>query len=221
MDTPIETIEYRGYEIEIHIDTCSEDPRDAWDNITTMICFHKHYSLGDKHDYRSDDYNSWDEVEAQIVRDFNPVIIQRLFLYDHSMLSISTRSWVGRAHHAEWDSGVVGFVFITRKSVQDFIGWKRITKERMKKLEEYLKGDVETYDSWLTGNVYGYVINDYGDHLNSCWGYYGDTKYVISEAKSEIDYHINYLRKKHLDRLKTWIRNRVPLQNRTPLQLAL
>ena len=31
-------------------DVDAEDPRN-WDNLGTMICFHRRYSLGDKHDY--------------------------------------------------------------------------------------------------------------------------------------------------------------------------
>lgn len=42
------------------------------------------------------------------------VAILPLFLYDHSGLAMSTGSFVGRAHHAEWDSGQVGYIYMTK-----------------------------------------------------------------------------------------------------------
>lgn len=44
----------------------------------------------------------------------NEVAIKPLFLYDHSVQSISTGSFVGRAQHAEWDSGPCGFIYMTK-----------------------------------------------------------------------------------------------------------
>ena len=54
---------YKDYDINIDYDQCNLDnPRD-WDNLGTMVCFHKRCCLGDKHDYNSDNYSSWDEME--------------------------------------------------------------------------------------------------------------------------------------------------------------
>lgn len=46
----------------------------------------------------------------------NQVAIKTLYLYDHSVQSISTGSFVGRAHQAQWDSGPVGFVYMDKKT---------------------------------------------------------------------------------------------------------
>lgn len=45
-EQPVETIEYRGFNINIYQDDMSEDPRD-WDNIGRMLCKHRDYNLGD------------------------------------------------------------------------------------------------------------------------------------------------------------------------------
>jgi len=42
----VDTIEYRGFDINIYQDKDAEDPRD-WDNIGRMYCKHRDYNLGD------------------------------------------------------------------------------------------------------------------------------------------------------------------------------
>ncbi len=42
---------YKGYQIKIEQDTCTENPRKDWEPLGTMVCWHKNYDLGDEHDY--------------------------------------------------------------------------------------------------------------------------------------------------------------------------
>lgn len=51
----------------------------------------------------------------QMCVDAGQLAILPLFLYDHSMQSIRCESFVGRAHHAEWDSGLVGYIYMTKE----------------------------------------------------------------------------------------------------------
>lgn len=46
MNNIIETLEYRGFDINIYQDEMAESPRD-WDNIGKMVCKHRDYYLGD------------------------------------------------------------------------------------------------------------------------------------------------------------------------------
>lgn len=46
----------------------------------------------------------------------NKVAILPLFLYDHSGVSMSTGSFVGRVPHAEWDSGQVGYIYMSKET---------------------------------------------------------------------------------------------------------
>ena len=59
----METIEYKGFEIEICRDENAESPRD-WDNIGTMVCLHNNYTLGDEQSENWDYANSWREEIA-------------------------------------------------------------------------------------------------------------------------------------------------------------
>ena len=53
-----------GQTLEIYQDEHGESPRE-WDNMCQMICFHKRYNLGDKHDIDHGDYNGWNELKEE------------------------------------------------------------------------------------------------------------------------------------------------------------
>ena len=52
----------------------------------------------------------------KLLNESDKVAIKPLYLYDHSGISISTGSFVGRAPHAEWDSGPVGFIYMDKET---------------------------------------------------------------------------------------------------------
>ena len=97
----------KKYELKIEQDTDPMNPRKDWDNITTMVCGHRSYDLGDKHNYKQGDFNSWDEMKEQIIKDYKVLMIKPLYLYDHSGITISTSSF-----GCNFDSGQVGWVFV-------------------------------------------------------------------------------------------------------------
>jgi hypothetical protein len=141
----------KTYELEIEQDNDPMNPRSDWDNITTMICFHKRYDLGDKTDYKSSDFDSWIELKEQIESDNKVLMIKPLYLYDHSGITISTSPF-----GCQWDSGQVGWVFITEKQLESMCGKDFDVSEE--KLESIIDSDVKTYDSYITGDVYQYTI---------------------------------------------------------------
>ena len=164
-------------ELKIFYDDCPNDPR-TWDNISTMICFHNRYNLGDSHNYSSSDFNSWSEFEKQLKIDYDIAVILPLYLYDHSGITIRTTPF-----SCSWDSGQVGFIFITKEELRSTYGIKRITKKWLEKVEKYLVSDVEVYDQYLTGDIYGYELVEKiececghveENVLDSCWGFFGN-----------------------------------------------
>lgn len=205
-----ETLEHKGYSIDVIVDEDPQNPRTEWDNLGTMICFHSRYNLGDKHDYSV-------EEAQEIANDKNNIVLQ-LRLYDHSGISMSTSN--SYPYNDIWDSGCVGFIYISRDKVRKEYGWKRITKKRLEQIVQYLKGEVECYDNYLTGAVYGFSVKDpEGEEIEngSCWGFYGydhEKSGLKSEAISQIEWGIENKRKTRLELLKTMIKNKVPCQIR-------
>ena len=124
----------------VSIDPYSMDPRE-WDNFGRMICRNRKYSLGDEHDLNLEDCNSWDDVK-EVIKSAGGVLILPLGLYDHGGISM----YIG-GKTDEWDSGQVGFIYVTK----DDLDREGLTIESA---EEILRNEVKIYDAYLTGNVY-------------------------------------------------------------------
>jgi hypothetical protein len=124
-----------------------DNPR-SWDNLGTMVCFHNRYDLGDNHHYNHNNYNGWDEMKNSITKEEDVAVILPLYLYDHGGITMSTSPFSCR-----WDSGQVGWTFVSKKKIREEYGVKRISKELIEKVTEMLEGEVRTYDMYLTGEL--------------------------------------------------------------------
>ena len=181
----IEKYEYKGYTISIHIDEPPQNPRTEWDNFGKMVCFHRVYDLGDKHNLNKDQFSSWNELKEYLIKEEKAAVILPLYLYDHSGITMNTTPF-----SCPWDSGQVGFIYATREEIQEEYNITNITQKIHKKVADLLTSEVKTYDQYLTGEVYGYEITDSEEEfIDSCWGFFGDINYVKSEAEKEVDYH--------------------------------
>jgi len=183
------------------------NPRTDFDHAGTMVCWHRRYDLGDEQpklgpdDWAKDFANDllrakgrkappWyggDTEREMEVDDQNRVmahvwaiirkhaVILPLYLYDHSGLSISTNSFGD-----PWDSGHVGYIYMTRATVvKEYGGFGEDEQARARKTLQY---EVEEYDQYLTGDVWGVIIEesdpveedeDAWTEVDSCWGFYG------------------------------------------------
>jgi hypothetical protein len=165
---------YKGYEIKIIQDEFSKNPREEFDNLGTMVCFHRQYNLGDKHSY------TVDKIKEKI----KTCIALPLYLYDHSGITINTTGFSCR-----WDSGQIGYIILEKEKARKEYGI--LTKKRIEKILSYLKSEVKIYDNYLTGEIYGYEIETLE---KSCWGFYGsdhEKSGLLEMAKNAIDCHIN------------------------------
>lgn len=220
---------YKGFTINIYNDNHPhETPRD-WDNLGTMICWHRNYNLGDKHNYKDsedfvrdlvgDDYweasteqeerelckvkgdifsKEFQAAQNEISKKYSNYRLNKLYenyellplyLYDHSGITMNTSGY-----HCPWDSGQVGWIYISKEKIRKEYKVKRISKKLMEKVRQALIQEVETYDEYLRGEIYGYEVLDAdGEHLDSCWGFYGyevkeEDWYVLQEARAAADY---------------------------------
>lgn len=266
-ESAVEEYEFKGFTVRILRDNDPENPREGWDNVGKMVCWHSRYKLGDEHSFeeprqfwadlfngielsdeeirqfllmivgsdwgREDYYNTiwnlrkfgnkemtkldrrrfyvdafvseeWDSMSdslMEFVRDkvTDHCVVLPLYLYDHSGITMRTSQFA-----CKWDSGQVGFIYISLKDAAE--NWQcepdwstevhhehdKTTKTLRERAADMLNGEVKVYDQYLTGQVYGYEIQDEdGIELNSCWGFFDDydLKYVKSEAESIVDWH--------------------------------
>jgi hypothetical protein len=95
--------------------------------------------------------------------------IYPLNAYIHSVVALSLNS--GYPFNDQWDSGQIGFVFVTKDTNE--IGNPLQAAESL----------VKQWNQYLSGDVWGYVIEDEnGKQVESCWGFYGE-KYALEEAR--------------------------------------
>jgi len=169
MNDIIETIEYKGYKIELCYDTFPDDPRKTWDNFGFMACFHKRYQLGDEHSFlEPQELMDWIEANK------DKIYYLPLYVYEHGNITIKTSPFSCR-----FDSGQVGFIYMTKETAE---------KEGITEPYEALEAEVKTYDAYISGQTYGAMILDSeGEVVDSQFGYIGDTDEVIKEAKGMID----------------------------------
>jgi hypothetical protein len=178
-----------NYILRLYYDENPIDPREDY-NLSKMVCFHKRYSLGDDHDFKSDDFDSWDEMEKHITGTEDPLIIKPLYLYDHGGITISTSPFGDR-----WDSGQVGFVYVCKQDVRDSFSIKRCGQPMKERVDVLLEGEVDTYDKYLQGQVYGYEIgkvseDGHEEGLERCGGYF-DKEQCVHDGVVSLNWFMN------------------------------
>ena len=192
MHDPVYEEAYHGHTIKIFQDLDPESPRE-WSNLGTLICWHRRYRLGDSHQFDSPEAFLRDlagvsdqsdlSMEQLRERAERKAIILPVFLYDHSGLAMNTIGF-----HCPWDSGQVGFVYVTLEAVWQEFGLKRVTKALREKAADILRLEIVSYDAYLGGRVYGYVIERDGEEVDACWGFFGDYELdCLSEARAFVD----------------------------------
>ena len=102
------------------------------------------------------------------------IIYLPLYLYDHGGITMSTGSFSDK-----WDSGQVGYIYTDRETVLNTCGnankknWKKVAYKDM-------ESEVEVYDQYLTGEVYGAITEIYNSETGEWeededrWGYFSN-----------------------------------------------
>jgi hypothetical protein len=126
------------------------------------------------------------------------VCILPVYMYDHSGITISTGPF-----SCPWDSGQVGIIYVTKQKYE-------VETQKPFNFEDaeiILKGEINTLDQYLTGDIWGYTIYSTEDpdfeneilthnddlpddrfHESSCGGFFGYT-YCEEQVKELLTYY--------------------------------
>lgn len=206
----------KALKITIGQDTDSESPLDWNTSIKVAYCSNR-YNLGNEHvpnfaEHMMDLLEYGDEYRLRMydkhgdTKDLFDVLLERLnkkgyvalpvYAYIHSGVVVATTPF-----SCPWDSGLSGFTYVKRTDyIKDF-GTKRNIKNSA--IEEHLKINLNTFNEWLRGNVYRFLIEDEetGDVLDSCGGFYSDE--YAEDMVDNIDYkEYGYTREEMLQLIK-------------------
>ena len=112
------------------------------------------------------------------------IVFLPLYLYDHSGITMNTCG-----HSCRWDSGQVGYIYTDKNVIMETGGMLqnekgncvKITDRNWKKAAyQWMEGEVEVYDQYLQGEVYGIITEEYDtdsddwEEKDSCWGFFSD-----------------------------------------------
>lgn len=184
-----ETIQHKGYDITLWVDEHAESPRE-WDNMGKMVCWHKRYELGDKHDF-----SSVEQFGEMLAQKKDLMVYMPLYLYDHSGLTISTKPF-----SCPWDSGQVGWIYATYVTIRREMQVKVITKRVIEKAKALLQSEVDMYDAYIRGSACGYTVQKEGRTVDSVGGYYSHTSALDDafaavaadiQSEGEVTEHLN------------------------------
>lgn len=185
------------YKYEIIQDDMAESPREG-DNLGTLVIASRRWSFGDEklsHNYDSIQ-EAFEEHLAENDLTIDKVIWLPVYGYSHGGLTINTTGF-----SCPWDSGKLGFIYVSKEKALAEYGGKRVGKKLTERVEECLRGEIETMDQYLSGEVYGYKVlefigesdddkddEDLWEETDSCWGFYG-REHCEKEAKFVIECH--------------------------------
>jgi hypothetical protein len=123
-----------------------------------------------------------EKQKALLESALNDVIIGLpISIYEHNMYSI--KAW----DQPCWDSeNIDGWIYMPLDKARQ--EWSGTDEEIKTKALACLKAEVEEYDQYLQGDVWGYVIKKDDEEIDSCWGFYG-LEYAKECAKEAVPTH--------------------------------
>ena len=173
-----EKIYYNGYYINVFYDDDVYSPAD-WSDDVFLVHYHRDFWVDNKNATR-DEIVRWYRNENEEIE--KKYWIFPVSAYIHGGVVLSMGSGKGFPDY-EWDVSHVGAVLAERKRIK--------TAEDA---YDECKSVVEEWNDYLSGDVYGYDIEDENKNMvgHVCAGFYGDyhNSGLLDEAKSEIDAEI-------------------------------
>ncbi len=180
-------IEYKGCKIEVHYDDMPINPFGDWDATGQFYHWKDH---GRDQFYRYCELLNFDPETHESLEtgkpDIDAVVIDK---FEHGQVYYSVK---GEGTQCRWDTSRGWAAWYPDKCLMDELKGHK-GKIRRDKCLVYARQACELHNQWANGEVYGIVSKSAaGDHIGSCWGYFGDAAKEdgIKEAKSEIDIHI-------------------------------
>lgn len=181
----IETIERGGLRARVVYDPNPMSPRD-WDNLWTFSAEDRQYCIRDK-----GALGYYDDL-----RESGALVVPLWISYEYGEL---TAGYITDPLTDEDDAARTterygakrfspdGFAYVTREDMLKEFNHRIVTARDKARALECLKDEIKDYNQYVTGQVYGIVVEDEdGDTIDSCWGYYDDNKltYTLLEAES-------------------------------------
>jgi|VirMetMinimDraft_7_1064189.scaffolds.fasta_scaffold33119_5 hypothetical protein len=121
---------------------------------------------------------------ARAIAESRDNICLPVWMYDHGARVYQAAE--SNPFSCPWDSGLFGFIYISRADARKRYAISRITKGYLAKIKADLAQEVATYSQWANGEFYRwYIENGEGDCIDSCGGY-DCQDYALTEGKEAL-----------------------------------
>jgi hypothetical protein len=156
------------------------DPEEPELEFLTILHWHRKYGIHsdavrvDMSKYEADDDEELgvdeEQVQGRLASDYDLVAWWPLYMLDHSGVRLSLKPF-----SCPWDSGQVGIVGITRAQwdATQTEPWTGV-RSQWERAKLNATGDIDCLDRYMNGDMWGSeVVDDTGEVVNGCWGFYG------------------------------------------------
>lgn len=167
---PQEIILHKGVTIEIHQDTDAQSPSEWGDTDLFLVANHRQCYIPEPGEKRIT--NDAQELVDRW-KDTHWIFPLEAYIHSGVVLALSRE---GNFPDRQWDVSRLGFVFCAKKE------WRFRKSARKAALSL-----INEWNEYLSGDVWGYVVDPDGLNEESCWGFYG-FDYCVGEAKSVAEY---------------------------------
>lgn len=184
--------DYRKIVAIVYDSEGAENPRTEWSNSGTIISFATREFSSDPNTFplnikvrnRDDEgqfYFEDEAIEGKFVLNHKGIIktsegkayILPIYMYSHSGERISTIPFGDR-----WDSGLVGYIYMTEQKAKEEQLTRKDGKINWKAVKARLESEIETFDQYISSEVYGFISHNIKDGIieedeDSCYGFFG------------------------------------------------
>lgn len=180
-----------GSIVEIKLDHDPPNPQIEFSNLWTLIGWHRNYSIGLSDKAKRDGlqwawgskpgerglarlasraFESPERLNEYLADHPDRFILLPVYMYDHLGLALSLSPF-----SCQWDSGQVGHMIAPLESLKSeySVPAKNWTGLFKRWALHAAKSELKQYEQFVSGDAWGYVRTLDGEHLDSCWGYYG------------------------------------------------
>ena len=202
-----ESKQYRGHTINVFYDENATAPNE-WENDDLFIVYdHRDFEVKVKGFEPREIYEHITQTKRNFYKGYHVFTVNA---YIHSGVALS----LGREYpfNCQWDVSTTGYVLVKRQKEWSY------TKEKARKLAGML---LEEWNTYLNGGVLAYTVEKEGLVIDSCGGFYDSIENVMKEGVNVVNEEVNRALKSHVEKVKVWIKNKVPFMNRKQFEYSL
>ena len=186
---PVYVARQGNLSLKVYRDVSPESPRE-WDNLGTMLIWNREYNLGDKNPYASkEDFKEATSPESGYFDGKDIAVEIPVAFHDYG-------GW-GAKISETGDDNATGYIYATKQQIEKEYG--QVDPQTVSKARKVLEEEIKTYNQYLMGEIYGFVIKDRGEVKDSLWGMYANDE---KKLKEEIKYNVPDRYKRLVDGLE-------------------